>query len=85
MHSDCSYYRGHEIGNEGADLTDDMERVPIYIVHGHIVIVLRVLHKSDLVTRFFVEEEAQCISDRIFVVGIHVAVHIHDDWAVAYH
>jgi hypothetical protein len=37
------------------------------------------------VTHFFVQEEAQWISDRIFVVGIHVAVHIQDDRAVAYH
>ena len=42
-----------------ADLIDDLEGVPIYIVLGHIVIVLRVLHKSDLLTHFFIKEEAQ--------------------------
>ena len=67
------------------DLIDDMEGVPIYVILAQIVIVLRVLHKSDLVTHFFIKEEAQCISDRIVVVGVHIAVHIHDDRAVAYH
>ena len=68
-----------------ADLIGDLVGVPVYVILGQIVIVLRVLHKSDLVTHFFVKEEAQCISDCIAIVGIHITVHIHDDRAVAYH
>ena len=45
-----------------ADLIGDLVGVPIYIILGQIVIVLGVLHKSDLVTHFFIKEEAQCIS-----------------------
>jgi hypothetical protein len=41
------------------NLINDLEGVPIYIVLGHIVIVLRVLYKTNLVTHFFVQEEAQ--------------------------
>uniref|UniRef100_A0A0A9DAE0 Uncharacterized protein n=1 Tax=Arundo donax TaxID=35708 RepID=A0A0A9DAE0_ARUDO len=62
-----------------------MEGVAIYVILGHIVIVLRVLHESDLMTHFFIKEEAQGISDCITIVGIHITVHIHDDRAVAYH
>ena len=68
-----------------ADLIDDMEGVPIYVILAQIVIVLRVLHKSDLVTHFFIKEEEQCISDCIAIVGIHITVHMHDDRSVAYH
>ena len=68
-----------------ADMIGDLVGVPIYIILGQIVIVLGELHKSNLVTHFFIKEEAQCISDRIVVVGVHIAVHIHDDRAVAYH
>ena len=57
----------------------------VYVILGYIVIVLRVLHECDLVTHFFIKEEAQRISDCITVVGIHITVHIQDDRAVAYH
>lgn len=67
------------------DLIGDLVGVPIYIILGQIVKVLRVLHKSYLVTHLFVKEEAQCISDCLAIVGIHITVYIHDDRAVAYH
>jgi hypothetical protein len=66
-------------------LIDDIEGVAVYVVLGEVVVVLRVLHERDPVARFFVEEEAQRVSDRVAVVGIHVAVHVQDDRAVAYH
>jgi hypothetical protein len=56
MHNDCLYYREHE---SSTDLIKDFEGVPVYIVLGHVVVILRVLYKSDLVTHFFVKEEAQ--------------------------
>jgi hypothetical protein len=46
-----------------SDLIDDIEGVTIYVVLGHIVVVLRVLHKCDFVTHFFIKEEAHDISN----------------------
>jgi hypothetical protein len=67
------------------DLVDDIEGVTIYVVLGQVGVVLRVLHKPNLVAHFFIHEETQCISDRIAVVGVDIAVHVQDDRAVAYH
>jgi hypothetical protein len=52
-----------EITIHVADLIDGIEGVAIYVILGDIVIVLRVLHKCNLVTHFFIQEEAQCFSD----------------------
>lgn len=69
---------------DATDLIDDIEGVTVYIVLGHVVVVLRVLHKCNLVAHFFVKEKTQCFSNRITVVGIHITVHIQYDRAVAY-
>uniref|UniRef100_A0A0A9FZL4 Uncharacterized protein n=1 Tax=Arundo donax TaxID=35708 RepID=A0A0A9FZL4_ARUDO len=75
----------HTIQTTHLHLIDDMEGVAIYVILCHIVIVLRVLHESNLVTYFFIKEEAYGISDCFTIVGIRITVHIHDDRAVAYH
>lgn len=67
------------------DLVDDIEGVTIYVILGQVGVVLGILHKPNLSANFFIHEETQCIRDRIAVVGVHVAVHVQDDRAVAYH
>jgi len=52
-----------EITIDVTDLIDDIQGVAIYVILGHIVIVLRVLHKCNLVTHFFIQEKAQCFCD----------------------
>jgi hypothetical protein len=46
-----------------ADLIDGIEGVAIYVILGHIIVVLRILHKSNLVAFFFIKKEAQRVSD----------------------
>ena len=47
-----------EITIDVTDLIDDIQGVAIYVILGYIVIVLRVLHECDLLTHFFIKEEA---------------------------